>query len=111
MKINGYINIQSWMVTELNLKGNELLIYAIIHGFSQDGQGIFNGSIQYLAEWTNSTKQGVIKNLKSLQEKGLVEKVGVDEVGKNLYITKREVNKVYNSTEFTVGGPQSLLGS
>lgn len=63
----------------LNLKGNELLIFAIIHGFSQDGESEFHGSLQYLAEWTGATKQGVIKNLKSLQEKG--------------YIYKREIHK------------------
>ena len=30
-----YITVQGWMVTDLNLKGNELLIYACIYGFSQ----------------------------------------------------------------------------
>lgn len=73
-KVNsdGYINIQGWMVSELGLKGNELLIYAIIYGFSQDGESKFTGSLQYLADWTNSTKQGVQKVLKSLLEKQLL---------------------------------------
>ena len=62
-----YITIQGFMVNELNLKGNELLIYAIIYGFSQLDNQEFKGSLQYLADWTNSTKQGVIKNLKSLR--------------------------------------------
>ena len=62
------------MVNELNLKGNELLIYAIIYGFTQLDNQEFKGSLQYLADWTNSTKQGVIKNLKSLIDKGLIEK-------------------------------------
>ena len=30
-----YVVVQGWMITELGLKGNELLIYAVIHGFSQ----------------------------------------------------------------------------
>ena len=30
-----YITIQGWMVNELNLKGNSLIIYSIIYGFSQ----------------------------------------------------------------------------
>lgn len=72
VKENTYINIQAFMVNELNLKGNELLIYAIIHGFSQDGESEFTGSLQYLADWTNSTKQGVMKALKSLMEKQLI---------------------------------------
>ena len=75
-KVNerNYIVIQGWMLTELHLKGNELLIYACIYGFSQlDGQ-VFSGSLQYLADWTNSTRQGVVKCLKSLIEKGYIEK-------------------------------------
>lgn len=67
-----YVNLQGWMINDLHLKGNELIVFAVIHGFSQGEQGIFNGSLQYLADWTNSTKQGVIKNIKSLVEKGLI---------------------------------------
>lgn len=75
-KINNenYILIQGWMVNELNLKGNELLIYAIIYGFSQTENQLYSGSLQYLADWTNSSKQGVILNLKSLISKGLIVK-------------------------------------
>lgn len=71
---NNYIVIQGWMINNLNLKGNELIIYAIIFGFSQIEGQLFNGSLQYLADWTNSTKQGVSKNLKSLVDKGLIKK-------------------------------------
>ena len=74
MDRDNYIVIQGWMVTELGLKGTELLIYALIYGFSQTEGQVFNGSLQYLADWTNSTRQGVHNNLKSLVEKGLVEK-------------------------------------
>lgn len=74
IKPDNYINIQGWMVSELNLKGNDLLIYAIIHGFSQDGTTRFTGGLKYLAEWCNSTKQGVQKNLKNLLDSGLIEK-------------------------------------
>lgn len=71
---NNYVVIQGWMINNLNLKGNELIIYAIIFGFSQIEGQLFNGSLQYLADWTNSTKQGVSKNLKSLVDKGLIVK-------------------------------------
>ena len=72
LRDGNYILIQSFMVEELKLKGNELLVYAIIFGFSQEDNQKFNGSLQYLADWTNSTKQGVVKNLKSLIEKGYI---------------------------------------
>lgn len=115
IKNENYINISGWMVNELKLKGNELLIFAIIYGFSQDGQNTFSGSLKYLENWCNSTKQGVIKNLKSLCEKGYIgrrEKIinGVKFV--DYYATEFTgvVNKVYRGGEqsLTGGGKQSL---
>ena len=38
VKNENYLVIQGWMIAELKLKGNELLIYAIIYGFSQNNQ-------------------------------------------------------------------------
>lgn len=75
VKNENYIHIAGWMVNDLKLKGNELLVYAIIYGFSQDGETHFTGSLKYLADWTNSTKRGVMKNLQSLTEKGYIKKV------------------------------------
>ena len=74
IKNENYIVIQGWMVNELGLKGNELLIYAIIYGFSQDENQSYTGGLQYLCNWLNSTKQTVINTLKSLQDKNLIEK-------------------------------------
>lgn len=73
-KVNndGYINIQGWMISDLGLKGNELLIYAIIYGFSQDGESKFTGSRQYLADWTNTTVKNVQNILNNLVDKGLL---------------------------------------
>ncbi len=75
-KVNreNYISVQGFMVKDLQLKGNELLVYAIIYGFSQADNQVFNGSVQYLADWTNSTKQSVYNCLKSLTEKGYIVK-------------------------------------
>ena len=97
-----YINIQGWMVSELGLKGNELLVYAIIFGFCQDNESHFTGSLQYLADWTNSTKQGVMKNLKSLLNKNLIQKQEIE---------KNKVKFVeYYTTKFNGGIKQSLTG-
>ena len=109
VKDENYINIQGWMVTKLGLKGNELLIYAIIYGFSQTEDQTFNGSLQYLADWTNSTKQGVTKNLKALVEKGYI--IKEDKYINNVkfceyYATK--LDTVYNKV--AQGIQQSLTG-
>lgn len=110
-KVNdeNYINIMGWMVNKLHLKGNELLIYAIIYGFSQAEQQTFSGSLQYLADWTNSTKQGVMKNLKSLLDKGLIEKKDININGVKFceYCTT-ELQGVYNKVYR--GVQQSLTG-
>lgn len=116
-KVNrdNYIVIQGWMLADLKLKGNELIVYACIYGFSQAENQVFNGSLQYLADWTNSTKQGVIKNLKSLEEKGYI---GKNEKYINgvkfceYYATKfnRELNRVEGGIKqsLTEGVKQSL---
>lgn len=71
---NNFVAIQGWMITKLGLKGNALIVYAIIYGFSQDGRTHFTGSLQYLADWTSTTKPGVHKILRSLANKGFIEK-------------------------------------
>ena len=66
VKDNNFIVVPGWVITELGLKGNDILIYSLIYGFSQTEDQYFSGSIQYIADWTNSTRQGVIKNLNNL---------------------------------------------
>ena len=103
-KVNrdNFIVIQGFMITDLKLKGNELIIYACIYGFSQAENQVFSGSLQYLADWTNSTKQGVMKSLKSLVDKGYISK------------TEKYINGVkfceYYVTKFNGGMQQSLIG-
>lgn len=72
---DSYIHIGAFMVTELGLKGNELLAYAIIYGFSHDGESEYVGGISYLCEWLGASKPTVINALKSLQSKGFIEKI------------------------------------
>ena len=74
MQNEQFITIQGWMRNELGLKGNELLVYALIYGFSQDEESEFTGSIGYIAEWTGATKQTIHNTLKSLCEKELLNK-------------------------------------
>lgn len=101
IKNGNYYVVQSFMVKELGLKGLEKEIYAIIYGFSQAEQK-FDGSLQYLADWTLSTKQGVLKALKSLQEKELINKE--EEYKNGVKFVK------YYATEFNGGMQQSLMG-
>lgn len=72
IKDGSYVVIQSWMVDELGLSGNELITYAVIHGFSQDGESWFMGSRAYLAAWCGTTTKSVTANLRRLLDKGLI---------------------------------------
>ncbi len=74
MEKHNYIVIQGWMVTDLGLKNTELVVFAVIYGFCQDGEHKFNGSLKYLQDWTGSSKNTVIKALKSLQDKNMIVK-------------------------------------
>lgn len=110
-KVNrdNYIVVQGWMVSEFKLKGNELLVYAIIYGFTQDGESRFTGSLKYLADWTNSTKQGVSNCLKSLCEKGFIEKI--DKVINGVKFCEyhaTNLNTVYNKVGYPM--QESCMG-
>lgn len=72
MNEHAYIVIPASAREQLQLRGNELLIWSIINGFSQDGESWFTGSLSYLIEWTGASKPTVINTLKSLTEKGLL---------------------------------------
>ena len=75
VKPDNYIMIPGWMRTELDLKGNELNLYAIIYGFTQDGETEFSGSIRYMQEWLGAeSKQTVFNTLEKLIKRGLVQK-------------------------------------
>ena len=78
IKSDNYIAIQGWMVTELGLKNTELIVYALIYGFSQDRRSAFTGKLSYLQEWTQASKQTVISALRALLDAGLIGKIEVN---------------------------------
>lgn len=96
------------MINELNLKSNELLIFAIIYGFSKDGQGKFEGSLKYLSDATGSSRSTVIKTLSSLIDKGFIlkETITVNNIQFCKYFQNEQVvlNSYYPSTDLELGG-------
>ena len=61
-----YISVQGWMSTKLNLKGNQLLAFALVYGFSQDGQSEFRGTITYISKWLNCSRPTTISVMAAL---------------------------------------------
>ena len=70
MRKDNYIYIPCVFITELGLKGLDLLITSIIYNYSRNGQGMFFGTTEYLSECTGASISMVQKTLKKLTEKG-----------------------------------------
>lgn len=108
MNDDNYYQISGWMINKLKLKGIELNIYAIIYGFSQDGESEFKGSLKYLSKFTGGTsKPTLIKALKDLTEKQFIirrEEI-INKVKFNRYRANLPLLK-----EFDGGGKETLQG-
>ena len=108
MNDDNYYQISGWMINKLKLKGIELNVYAIIYGFSQDGESEFKGSLKYLSEFTGGTsKPTLIKALKNLTEKQFIirrEEI-INKVKFNRYRANLPLLK-----EFDGGGKETLQG-
>lgn len=51
IKDGNYITFQGWMITRLHLFGNRLIAYAIIYGFSQNRESVYDGGLEFMSEW------------------------------------------------------------
>lgn len=73
IKDENYYQISGWMINRLKLKGVALSAYAIIYGFTQDGENEFTGSLQYLCDFVGGvSKPTIIKALKELVDRGYI---------------------------------------
>lgn len=64
--------IESWMIDFFNIKGDKLIIYSIIYGFSQDGHSMYMGSREYLSKWCGCSVKNVQRILNGLVEDKLI---------------------------------------
>ena len=72
MKKFDYIVIQAPMISELGLKGNSLLLFAMIHGFSKDGVNRYRASLNDMCEWLCTSKGSICPVLDSLEKAGYI---------------------------------------
>ena len=68
-----------WMISDLQLKGIEKDIFAIIYSYTRDGQHQFYGSLDYLADWVGASRRTIINTLHSLTERGFIVDLGINE--------------------------------
>jgi hypothetical protein len=76
IKDENFVTIQGWML-KLPIKGNALIAFACIYGFSQDNETEFTGSAQYIADWCGITRTAAFDVLKTLVEKDLIIKTDI----------------------------------
>ena len=110
-----YINIQWWMAQRLKLSGNELLTYAIVYGFSQDGESAFLGSSKYVSYALRVSRPTAIKALDSLTSKGLIIKTQekINDIVFNRYKANLQVIKDFDrpyKESLQGGSKESLQG-
>lgn len=73
-----YILIQGWMLNSFpHLTFQELGVYALVYGFSQDGESEYNCGLQYVADWCRLSRKDVAKRI-------------MDRLVDGGYITRRE---------------------
>lgn len=80
MESKGYIVIQDWML-DLPLNLVETTLYAIVYGFSQDGESAFCGSLSFLARKCKCSKDTARRALHELVDKGYIQRIEVQKNG------------------------------
>lgn len=91
-----FIIIPEWMI-DIGLRGNRLLVYAVIYGYSRNG-GWFQGSASYLCKRTGMSDKGVRKVLRSLCDDGFLQKRDRPYKGMK-YVDYQAITPTVQSTE------------
>jgi DNA-binding MarR family transcriptional regulator len=91
--MNYEFRVSSWMMKELELSGNELIVFAVLYDYTGSAVGEYSLGYNFLVELTNASKPTVIRSVKELERKGYITK------------TKKSIEgEVYASFKTIVGG-------
>ena len=106
-----YFVIQDWMITALHLKGCELLVYAVVFGYSQKGAGCYFGSAAALAETLGISRQTIVSTFKSLTERGLLIKTDDYHAGVHTcaYAVNLDLSNNFTGCQETLQGCKEIL--
>lgn len=64
--------VRDFMIAQLNLKGDELLVYSFIFNVCNEKRTGYVGSIEFLADHTSCSKKSVSACLRTLERKRLI---------------------------------------
>lgn len=87
----GWFYVITQEMIEWGLAGSELLVYALINGYSQKGQGCYWGSLENTAKVCGISRATAIRTLQALTEKGFIlkNKAVVNDEFRTIYIATR----------------------
>lgn len=69
----GYIIVQPWMTNLMNLNGKDLLLYALVHGYSRMGSDNYiKYNKEYFAKWLQCRKDNVDRQIQKALDKGII---------------------------------------
>lgn len=109
MDPKGYTCIYDWMLS-FDLDIYETFILAVIHGFSQDGESSFAGTLRYLAGKTKCSRRKVLMALSKLVRLGLVIKTDKTVGGVHLCEYKVSPACMGSASDAPWGGACRALG-
>lgn len=72
---NDYYTVFRWFKDELGLNKTERDIYAVIYGYSKNGQNTYNSTAKYLADITDTSRSTVMRVLKDLEKREYIQKI------------------------------------
>ena len=86
-KENTFFVIHNWMITHLNLSGNDLFLFGIIFGFCNNTGTVCYCGRDYLASIMNVTNITVTRSVKNLEDRNLiiVDRVQTKDKSNNYY--------------------------
>lgn len=105
-----FVVIQGWMLTECHLEGKELLLYAVLWGFSQQNDSWYTGRQAYLREWLGCSKNTFLATVRGLMQKGLVDRREREERGV-VFVEYRAIVPKISYSDFTAADDGSLDGA
>lgn len=74
MQDTDYMIKQGWMVTRLHLTGNALEIYALVYGYTKDGETWYETNKKNICEWLLCSERTVQSHLKDLEDAEYLER-------------------------------------